>query len=99
MVVGIAGAVLETHQIARRAAASRIGDEAGLQPADLRDVIGQAHELANGVEGDLRIVGASLHRQIAAGAFGHQLIAAESGHIDQGCRAFCDAGRIGPCRL
>jgi hypothetical protein len=42
--------------------------------------------LTNGVEGDLRIVGAGLHEQIAARSRGDELIAGEMRQIDKGRR-------------
>ena len=45
--------------------------------------IGEPRELPHGVEGDLRIVGAGLHVEIAAGARRDQLIAGEMRQVDE----------------
>ena len=83
---GVVGAVLEAHQIARRLAVGGARQEAGLRPAHLRHVVGEPGELAHGVERDLRVVGAGLDRQIAAGSRRHQLVAVEPRQIDQRLR-------------
>ena len=50
------------------------------------DAIGEAIQLAHRVKRDLRIIGAGLHRKIAAGARGLQLVAVEFGQVDQRLR-------------
>ena len=63
-----------------------VGDEAGLNPADVGDAIGEPRQLAHRVKGDLRIVGAGLHEEIAAGARRRELVAGEIRQIDEGLR-------------
>ena len=69
----VVGAVLEAHQVARRgllAARRRRAPEAELRPAERRRAAGDPGEVADGVERDLRIVGAGLHAEVAAAAGG-----------------------------
>ena len=83
---GLLRAVLEAHQIARRFAGGVAGDEAALRPAQLRRAVRQASELPHRVERHLRIVGAGLDRQIAAGVGLDQLVAVECRQVDQRVR-------------
>ena len=83
----VLGAVLETQQVPRRVLGRVVGREAGLGPAQMGNVAGGAGELTYGVEGDLRIVGASLDGEVAAGAGRFELVAVELGQVDQRVRA------------
>jgi hypothetical protein len=85
--LGVDGAVLEAHQIARRFAGSVAGEEATLDPAQLRRAVGQPHELPYRVERHLGIVRTGLDRQITAALVSDQLIAVEGGHVHQCVRA------------
>src|ERR1700677_3140427 len=76
-------AILEAEQSAWRFTACRAGGKSGLPPANLRHSIRNAGELANGVERNLRIIGASLHGKIAARVLGHELVAVEGRHVDK----------------
>ena len=80
---GIARAVLEAHQIARRPTTAAAGREAGLHPADFGGAICHCRQLPHGMESHLRIVRAGLDRQIATAAPLDQLVAVEAGQIDQ----------------
>jgi hypothetical protein len=65
------------HQVARRrlrAAGRRGAAEAQLRPAHHRDAARDAREVADGVEGDLRVVRARLHADVAAGEVGIELV-------------------------
>ena len=79
----IAGSVLEAHQIARRFACRRLREKAGLAPTELRGAIRQAGQLPDGVEGDHRIVGARLDRDVAARLRGVELVAVEFRQVDE----------------
>ena len=79
----IAGSVLEAHQVARRFACRRLRQKAGLAPAELRRAIGQAGQLPDGVERDLRIVRARLNRDVPARLRGVELIAVEFRQVDE----------------
>ncbi len=54
-----------------------------MRPAHLGDLVGEPHQLPHRVEGDLRIVGAGLDRQIAAAVAFDQLVADEVRQVDQ----------------
>ena len=60
--------------------------ETRLRPTDLRRAIGEAVEFAHRVERHLRVVGAGLHRDVAAGARGLQLVAVEFRQVDERLR-------------
>ena len=79
----IVGSVLEAHQVARRFACRRLREKAGLGPTELRGAVRQAGQLPDGVEGDHRIVGAGLDRDVAAGLRGVELIAVEFRQVDE----------------
>src|SRR3974390_3460753 len=81
---GIVGAVPETHKIARRARTRR--QKADLRPAYPRDAVGDTGELTNRVKGDLLVVGAGLHRDIAARARRFELVSRKAWQIAQGIR-------------
>ncbi len=67
----VLGAVLEAEQVARGLLARRRrrrAAEAELRPAHGDGAEADAREVADRVDGDLRVVGAGLHAQVAAGA-------------------------------
>ncbi len=81
------GAILETHEIARRLAGLALRREPGLHPAELGDAVGQARQGPHGMESHLGIVRAGLDGEISARPRGDQLVAIESRQIDQGLGA------------
>ena len=76
-------AILEAHQVSRRFAERRTRQEPALRPAHLDDAITEPLQFSHRMKRDERVIGAGLHRQIAARARGHELIAVEFGQIDQ----------------
>jgi hypothetical protein len=42
----------------------------------------EPHQLPDGMEGDLRVIGARLYGQVAASARFYQLVAIEAGQVD-----------------
>ncbi len=80
----VLGAVLEAHQVARRVLGGVVRAEIRSEPsAGARRRLGQPRELADGVEGNLRIVGAGLHREVAAAARLLELVAVELRQVDK----------------
>ena len=72
-------AVLEAHQVARRSAAVLVvatcgRSRAGVQRSDGR-AASEAQQVADGVERDLRVVGARLHAEVAVAAGRVELVA------------------------
>ena len=68
--VDVVGAVLEAHQVARRGLAGAGGRrpaEAELRPLQHGGPAGRPDHVADGVEDDLRVVGAGLDAQVAVG--------------------------------
>src|SRR6185437_8166379 len=70
--------MFERHEDARRLLRAGIGGEASLRPAYVGHAIAEPRQLPHGVERDLRIIGAGLHREIAAAAIGLELVAVEA---------------------
>src|SRR5581483_5138527 len=82
-------AVLEAHQVARlflRAARRRRPPEVELRPAHRHLPATDAGEVADGVEGDLRVVGAGLDGEIAVRPLGLELVAGKARERTQGLR-------------
>ena len=78
--------VLEAHEVARRVllpARRRRAAEPELRPAHDDDTAADSREVADGVEGDLRIVGARLHAEVAAGAGRIERVARERRQLDE----------------
>jgi hypothetical protein len=81
----VVGAIFKTHQVTRcllLAAGAGSAAEAELRPTDDRDSPRDAGQVMNGVKGHLRVVGTGLHDQVAAGAFGFELVTGEDRQID-----------------
>ena len=76
----VGGAVLEPEEVARRLLLDgrpRGAAEAHLRPADARAPEGDPAQVAHGVHGDLRIVGARLDAEVAVAPLGLQVVAEE----------------------
>ena len=65
------------------AAVCRARQKTGLRPANLGHAIGEPGQLPDRMKRHLRIVGAGLDRQIAAGRLRRQLVAVEPRQVDQ----------------
>ena len=99
--VEVARAVLEAHEVARRdlvARRLRVAAEAELHPAHLDQPAPDAQQVAHGVEGDLRVVGAGLDAQVAAAAGGIELVAGQRPERPQARGRLRDAAPCGPPR-
>ena len=86
----VVGAVLEAHEVARRvlrAARRRRAAEAELRPAHHDAAAADAREVAHGVEGDLRVVGAGLDADVAAALRRVERVVAERRQLLQRRRA------------
>ena len=82
----VVGAVLEAHEVARRglrAGGARRAAEPELRPAHDHDAAADAGQVAHGVEGDLRVVGAGLDAEVAARARGLELVARQRRQLAQ----------------
>ena len=82
--------VLEPHEVARghlRARRAGGAAEPELGPAQHDDPAADPAEVAHRVERDLRVVGASLHHDVAAGARRVELVARERRQVDRAQRA------------
>ncbi len=83
----VAGAVLEAEEVARGLRVRGGGGglaEAELGPAHGHRAEADAGQVADGVHGDLQVVGAGLDAQVAAGAGPVQVVAGELGRVDEG---------------
>ncbi len=83
-------AVLEAEEVARGGLARRRrrgAPEAELAPAHRDGAEAEAHEVAHGVHGDLRVVGARLDADVAARARLVEVVAGEGGQLAQRLRA------------
>ena len=95
----VGGAVLEAEQVARRGLRGRGGRraaEAELRPAHRDRAEADAGQVADRVHGDLRVVGAGLHAQVAAGPGRVELVAREVRQVAQR-RGRRSASRTGRC--
>ncbi len=82
----VRGAVLEAEQVARGDLARGRGGratEAELRPADGGASERDAAQVADRVDGDLRVVGARLDAEVAAGEAGLQVVSREAGQLLQ----------------
>ena len=92
----VVGAVLEAHEVARRrlrGARGRGAAEAELRPPHDDGAAADAGEVADDVEGDLRIVGAGLHAEVAAAARRVERVTGQRGQICKRSRAFARPAR------
>ena len=76
-------AVLEAHQVARRAGRPRRRDEPVLAPAHLHPAAGGAGDLAHRVGDGVRVVGADLQQQVAVAHLAAQRVVREVLHRAQ----------------